>query len=121
MLYRVSHLLTVRGQTPTANAAAFGVCPLSTWRTIRSQPFGVSRAFLWMSIRSSGESLKLRNLSFLRPGPSGQPIESSQLRGAGDRVADIADESVDQRLVVRFAHHPDHRLGARRADQKAAV
>ena len=66
MLYRVSHLRTVRGQTPTANAAAFGVCPLSTWRTTRSRPFGVSRAFLWMSIRSSGESLKLRNLSFLR-------------------------------------------------------
>ena len=43
---------------------AFGVCPLSTWRTIHSRPFGVSRAFLWMSIRFSGESLKLRNLSF---------------------------------------------------------
>jgi hypothetical protein len=54
-LYRASHLRTVRGKTPTANAAAFGACPLSTWRTIRSRPFGVRRAFLWMSIRSLGE------------------------------------------------------------------
>ncbi len=46
-------------------ATAFGVCPLNTCRTIRSRPRGVRRAFLWMSIRSSRESLKLRNLSFL--------------------------------------------------------
>jgi hypothetical protein len=32
---------------------ASGVCPLSTCRTIRSRPSGVSRAFLCMFIRSS--------------------------------------------------------------------
>ena len=45
----------------------------------------------------------------------------ARLGGAGDRLADIADESVDQGLVVRFAHHPDHRLGAGRADEEPAV
>ena len=47
-------------------------------RTIRSRPSGVRRAFLWMFIRSSEESLKLRNLQLPRSGPDGQPIESSQ-------------------------------------------
>jgi len=28
-------------------------------------------------------------------------------------LADISDQSVDQRLVVRFTHHPDGRFGAR--------
>src|SRR6516164_9684068 len=36
--YRDSHLRMVRGQTPAANATACGVCPLITWRTIRSRP-----------------------------------------------------------------------------------
>ena len=38
---------------------------LDICRTIRSRPSGVRRAFLWMFIRSSEESLKLRNSSFL--------------------------------------------------------
>ena len=42
-------------------------------------------------------------------GASGEPLG---LGGAGDRVADVADQSVDQGLVVRFTHHPDDRLGA---------
>jgi hypothetical protein len=58
-------LRAVRGQTPAARAAASGVCPLNTCLTIRSRPKGVSRAFLWMFIRSSEESLKLRNSSVL--------------------------------------------------------
>ena len=61
---RASHLRTVRGQTPAARAAAFGVCPLRTSCTTRSRPSGVRRAFWWMFIRSSGESLKRRNSSF---------------------------------------------------------
>ena len=36
-------------------------------RTMRARPSGVRRAFLWMFIRSSVESLKLRNFSFLGP------------------------------------------------------
>ena len=40
----------------------------STRITIRSRPSGVSRAFLWMFIRSSEESLKSRNLSFFAQG-----------------------------------------------------
>jgi hypothetical protein len=34
--------------------------------------------------------------------------------GAGDRLADVADQGVDQRRIVRLAHHPDDRLGAGR-------
>jgi hypothetical protein len=56
---------TVRGQTPAASATASGVCPLSTCRTIRSRPRGVSRAFLCTFIRSFRESLEPRNSSFL--------------------------------------------------------
>jgi hypothetical protein len=51
----------------------------------------------------------------------GSAPPAAVLGRAGDRVADIADQSVDQRLVVRFTHHPDDRLGARRADQKPAL
>ena len=65
---RATHLRAVRGQTPAARAAASGVCPPSTLaRTKRSRPSGVRRAFLWMFIRSSEETLKLRNSSFLAP------------------------------------------------------
>src|ERR1700677_205285 len=46
---------------------------------------------------------------------------SGPLSGAGDGFADIADQSVDQRLVVGFAHDPDDRLGARRADEDPAA
>ena len=51
--YRSTHFRAVRRQTPAASATAFGVCPLSTCRTIRSRPRGVSRAFLCMFIRFS--------------------------------------------------------------------
>ena len=65
---RATHLRAVRGQTPAARATACGVCPPSTIaRTMRSRPSGVRRAFLWMFIRFSEESLKLRNSSFLGP------------------------------------------------------
>src|ERR1700738_5412383 len=57
----------VRGQTPAARAAACGVRALATCMTIRSRPIGVRRALLWMFIRSSSGTLKLRNLSFLDP------------------------------------------------------
>jgi hypothetical protein len=49
----VKPLRTVRGQTPAASAMASGVRPLSTCRTIRSRPRGVSWAFLCTFIRSS--------------------------------------------------------------------
>ena len=51
----------------------------STCRTIRSRPRGVSRAFLWMFIRSSRESLKPRNSSCLGLDRMDNLIESSQL------------------------------------------
>ena len=44
---------TVRRQMPAASAKPSGGCPLSTCRTIRSRPRGVSRAFLCMFIRFS--------------------------------------------------------------------
>jgi hypothetical protein len=53
------------GQTPAASATASGLCPLSICRTIRSRPRGVSWAFLCPFTRSSRESLKPRNSSFL--------------------------------------------------------
>src|ERR1700686_5332101 len=50
-----------------ARTDACGVCPLATCMTIRSRPIGVRRALLWMFIRSSSGTRKLRNLSFLDP------------------------------------------------------
>jgi hypothetical protein len=49
--YRSIHFRAVRGQTPTACAAAFSVCPLCTSLTMCSRPRGASRAFSWMFIR----------------------------------------------------------------------
>jgi hypothetical protein len=77
---RLTHLCTVRGQTPTAALRACGVCPPSTTRrTMISRPAGVSRAFLWTSIRFPQGSPKLQQLQHPRSGPNGQPIETSQL------------------------------------------
>src|SRR6266516_1144513 len=42
------------------------------------RPLGVRRAFLWMSIRSSANRYVWRH-QLSRPGPNGQPPESSQL------------------------------------------
>src|SRR5262249_16587062 len=67
------------GQTPTASLMAFGVCPLNAWRTMRSRPCGVRRAFLCTFIRSLREILKPRQLQLPRSGPDGQPTESSHL------------------------------------------
>src|SRR5262249_40848334 len=77
--YRSTHFRTVRGQTPAASATASGVCPLSTCRTIRSRPRGVSRAFLCMFIRFSLWNLKLQQPQLPRSEPDEQPNESSQL------------------------------------------
>jgi hypothetical protein len=63
---RLTHLRTVRGQTPTAALRAFGVCPPSTTRrTMISRPAGVSRAFLCTSIRSPKVRQSLSNFSIL--------------------------------------------------------
>ncbi len=77
--YRSTHLRTLRGQTPAASATASGVCPLSTCRTIRSRPRGVSRAFLCIFIRFSPWNLKLQQPQLPRSQPDGQPNKSSQL------------------------------------------
>src|SRR3954470_15610321 len=42
-------------------------------------------------------------------------------RGVAERVADLVDDLLDQDAVVALTHHPDHRLGAGRADQQATV
>ena len=55
------------------------VCPLSTCRTIRSRPRGVSRAFLCMFIWFSPWNLKLQQPQLPRSEPDEQPNESSQL------------------------------------------
>ena len=41
--------------------------------------------------------------------------------GVGEHFDDAVHHILDQRLVVTLAHHPDHRLGAGRADRTAAV
>jgi hypothetical protein len=58
---RVTHLRTVRGQTPAVLAATPGL----PCRTIRSRQSRVNRAFLSRFIRSSRESWKPRNSNFL--------------------------------------------------------
>src|SRR6266567_5159774 len=63
----------------TLDAVAALVSPPSTTaRTIASRPLGVRRAFLWMSIRSSANRYVWQH-QLSRPGPNGQPPESSQL------------------------------------------
>ena len=64
-------------ETP-AVATAWASAALSTARTSRSRPCGVSRAFLWMFIRSSGDT-EASQPQLPRSGPDGQPTESSQL------------------------------------------
>ena len=80
--YRPTHLRTVRGQTSAASATVSGVCPLSTCRTIRSRPRGVSRAFLCMFIWFSPWNLKLQQPQLPRSEPDEQPNESSHLAKA---------------------------------------
>jgi hypothetical protein len=51
---RAHHLFTVLTLTPKAAATALGACAMtSTRRPSSARPCGVSRAFWWMSIRSS--------------------------------------------------------------------
>src|SRR5262249_16119293 len=77
---RLTHLATVFAVTLNWSAAAAFVRPPSiTLRTMASRPFGVRGAFLWVSIRSSRDWLKLRQLQLPRSGPDGQPPESSQI------------------------------------------
>src|SRR5262249_47460748 len=88
---RLTHLATVLAETLNWSAAAAFVRPPSiTLRTMASRPFGVRGAFLWVSIRSSGDWLKLRQLQLPRSGPDGQPPESSHLEQCGDlRIVDV--------------------------------
>ena len=87
---RATHLRTVLTQSPKAVATAFGLCPCSTTRRTSSARLrGVRRAFLWTSIRPSRES-EASQPQLPRPGPNGQPTESSQLahrepRGRAER------------------------------------
>ena len=62
---RATHLRTVRGQTPAARAAAFGVCPL---RTCAHNPLSTKRRQTGILVDVHPvlrESLKRRNSSFL--------------------------------------------------------
>jgi hypothetical protein len=61
---RPTHLPTVFAVVLNLRAAAALLSPPSTTaRTISSRPFGVKRAFLWVSIRLSSESLRFGNVS----------------------------------------------------------
>ena len=40
-------------------------------------------------------------------------------RGALNGLANVVDQTLDQRRVVALGHHPDQRLGARLADDQA--
>src|SRR6266508_5678685 len=62
---RSTHLPTVFGVVLNWRAAAALVIPRSTTaRTISSRPFGVRRAFLWVSIRSSANRWGLATSAF---------------------------------------------------------
>src|SRR5580704_13360734 len=41
-------------------------------------------------------------------------------RGREDRLADVIDDVGEQRLILTLRHHPDHRLGARIANDESA-
>jgi hypothetical protein len=76
---RMTHLPTVFGVVWYSRAVAALVSPpATTARTIASRPLGVRQAFLWMSIRSSANRYVWQH-QLSRPGPNGQPPESSQL------------------------------------------
>src|SRR5579863_1138867 len=103
LLWRSTHLRTVRGQTPTASLTAFGGCPLAAKLTIHSRPRGVSRAFLCTFIRFLSSELEVSQPQFPRPEPDGQPIESSQLEhGQHARHQRVAND-----VCVREAHDSD--------------
>src|SRR5882757_499530 len=78
-LKRSTHLATVFAVVLNRRAAAAFVSPpWTTARTISSRPFGVRRAFLCVSIRSSANRCVWQNQRS-RSGPNGQPPESSDL------------------------------------------
>ena len=41
--------------------------------------------------------------------------------GVAQGIDDTVDDRLDQQAILAFAHDPDHRLGARGADDEAAV
>src|SRR5580700_8969708 len=65
VLKRATHFPTVLGVVLKRRAAAAWLSPPSiTARTICSRPFGVRRAFLWVSIRSSANRWGLATSAF---------------------------------------------------------
>src|SRR5271154_4989401 len=66
--------------------------------------FGVSRAFLWMSIRSSWGITEASQPQLPASGPRGQPIESAQLVG---RVTTVCNAPT---LSYQRKRYPDLRL-----------
>src|SRR5215831_15831710 len=76
---RLTHLATSFAVVLNWRATAAPLSPPSTTvRTICSRPFGVKRAFLWVSIRSSPNRC-VSQPQRSRSGPNGQPPESSHL------------------------------------------
>src|SRR5260221_14448928 len=84
---RSTHLRTVLALTPRAVATALATWPSTrTRRTNSARLCGVSRAFLWMFIRSPLDA-EASQPQLPRPGPEGQPNETSQLEHAGAVLA----------------------------------
>src|SRR6187551_2015326 len=94
------HLRTVRGQTPTASARDFGVCPEPAWPTTHSRPRGVKRAFLWTFIRLLLWKVEVSQPHLPRLEPDGQPIESSQ--PAGESSAEYSGSHLGLRRSARW-------------------
>src|SRR5437868_3823491 len=46
-------------------------------------------------------------------------LPTNRSRGRLNRLANVVDDALHQRRIVALGHHPDQRLGARFADDKA--
>src|SRR6266568_443506 len=76
---RCTHLAAVLGVTLKLAAASFSATPRATYSTKSSRRRGVSRAFLWMSIRSFLGNWIARHNQLLWFRSNGQRLERSQV------------------------------------------
>src|ERR1700687_5710063 len=101
---RRTHLAAVLGVTRKRRAAALRVWPESTNCASCSRLRRVSRAFLWMSIRSLLGNWIARHNQLLRFRSNGQPLERSQVahirRAPAAGAASVAAYPAAKRLLA---------------------
>ena len=93
--------------------------PVRATSTYYSMP--VDQTMIEQSNRDRVSQLTEALAYWIAQDAAGMPAPATRLGRPGDRVADVADQGVDKRLVVRLAHDPNDRLGARRADDEPAA